>query len=1095
MSKMTKPRRGARLFLAGLCVVAGSLAFGSASAAAAEILVYQSSFDGSKTPYGFFTAGNVEVNQETGNVYVADPAHGAIVQFDAAGNPVDFPGTGSPTLTVPGAFIPAKGFLGSRGAERLAIDNSGTASQGNIYLLLQGGFAWGFSPDGKSLGPNWPLSEPEGYLCDITVSPAGDLYTNASKNGITLQGFTPAGVPTADKAEIDSSGCAIAFDELGNFYGGSLFSKIAKYDATKGFAKIGEISETHGPQLAIEPTTQDLYILQGPSEGGAKTIAGVRYTDPLVEDSTFERLTGFNSRGMAFAANGDLYVGEGKQIHIFHRQPTSAPIVKRQSVSKVRSTSAFLDTRLVAAGSPTKYHLEFGTDTSYGTILPAVDREIGMDAVPLDTSNSIEGLTPNTTYHFRVVATNAEGVTVGPDRAFTTFPTPPGGTDPCPNALSRKQTGARFLLDCRSYELVSAANTDGYDVESLLVPDERPFGGFPLASDPPKVLYGVHAGVIPGLGNPTNLGPDPYVATRGPGGWTTKYVGLPADLNPQAGPFSSVLGGADARLDSFAFAGPGICSPCFTTGVETGIPVRLPDGSLVQGMAGSLDPGAAAKSEGEIAKYFSADGSHLIFGSKARFEPDANGVDLTIYDRNLRTSTTQVVSKTPLGATMTGSDNAALDVSSDGSRIVVAQLVSSDAAGNDYQHPYMHIGASPNSVDLAPGASDGVLFAGMTSDGSKVFYSATDSLVAADTDSSADIYEAAVSPGGSLSLRLVTASSAGGCNPAPNSDGPHWNSVGATASCDAVAIGGGGGVASANGTVYFLSPEQLDGVEGVAGAPNLYHAAPGSAPAFVATLEPNNPLVRNSVAAADSRRTADFQVTPSGEFAVFGSTLPLAGPNSTGVANVYRYAASPDQLACPSCDPTRSEDPIITADADLAPDGLSLTDDGRVFFTTRTPLVLNDTGERDDVYQWSGEDPKLISSGIGSFDSRLLSASADGVDAYFFTHDKLSPEGRDGTQTRIYDARSGGGFFALPTVPQCSASDECHGAGTAAPSPPNIRTAAPGAGQNDPPKAAACKKGFVQKKGGAKKKGKCVKKQHKKKKSQKKTQRKAQKNA
>jgi hypothetical protein len=555
-----------------------------------------------------------------------------------------------------------------------------------------------------------------------------------------------------------------------------------------------------------------------------------------------------------------------------------------------------------------------------------------------------------------------------------------------------------------------------------------------------------------------------------------------------------VLGGADARLDTFAFAGPGICSPCFTSGVETGIPVRLPDGSLVQGMAGSLDPGAGAKPEGEIAKYFSADGSHLIFGSKARFEPDASGADLTIYDRNLRTATTQVVSKTPLGATMTGSDNAALDVSSDGSRIVVAQRVSTDGAGNDYQRPYMHIGVSPNSVDLAPGATAGVLFAGMTADGSKVFYTATDSLLAADTDSSADLYEAAVNPAGALSLRLVSDSSAAGCNPAPNSDGPHWNTTGAAASCDAVAIGGGGGVASSNGTIYFLSPEQLDGGDGAAGEPNLYRAGPGQAPKFVATLEPDNPLVRNSVWTADSRRTADFQVTPSGDFAVFGSTLPLTGPNSTGVSGVYRYSASSDQLACPSCDPTRSEDPVLTADAKLAPDGLSLTDDGRVFFTTRTPLVLNDTGERDDVYQWSGADPKLISSGIGSFDSRLLSVSADGVDAYFFTHDKLSPEGRDGTQTRIYDARSGGGFFALPAVPQCSASDECHGAGTAAPSPPNIRTAAPGANQNDPPKAA-CKEGFVQKKGGAKKKGKCVKKQHKKKSQKKKSQRKAQKNA
>ena len=55
----------------------------------------------------------------------------------------------------------------------------------------------------------------------------------------------------------------------------------------------------------------------------------------------------------------------------------------------------------------------------------------------------------------------------------------------------------------------------------------------------------------------------------------------------------------------------------------------------------------------------------------------------------------------------------------------------------------------------------------------------------------------------------------------------HWNSVGAEANCGAVAIGGGGGVASADGTIYFLSPEKLDGASnGVQNAPNLYVARP-----------------------------------------------------------------------------------------------------------------------------------------------------------------------------------------------------------------------------------------------------------------------------
>jgi hypothetical protein len=41
---------------------------------------------------------------------------------------------------------------------------------------------------------------------------------------------------------------------------------------------------------------------------------------------------------------------------------------------------------------------------------------------------------------------------------------------------------------------------------------------------------------------------------------------------------------------------------------------------------------------------------------------------------------------------------------------------------------------------------------------------------------------------------------------------------------------------------------------------------------------------------------------------------------------------------------------------------------------------------------------------------------------------------------KIYDARSGGGFFDVPAPPPCAASDECHGAGSVAPGPPDVRT-------------------------------------------------------
>ena len=225
-------------------------------------------------------------------------------------------------------------------------------------------------------------------------------------------------------------------------------------------------------------------------------------------------------------------------------------------------------------------------------------------------------------------------------------------------------------------------------------------------------------------------------------------------------------------------------------------------------MVGDNPPEAPnIKPEGRVAKMISADGHHLIFGSQSALVDGANnsGGNLNIFDRDLVAKHTQLVSTTPGGdAIQAGMDVSELDLSSNGSRVLIGTKVSDDAAGNEYAHLYMHMGTDPNSVDVTPGASAGVLYDGMTSDGSKVFFTSTQALTGEDTDSAADVYEAAVGAGGST-LTLLTPSTEESCNPVANEAGAHWNSVTATADCGAVAVGGGTGVASARGS--HLSPQ------------------------------------------------------------------------------------------------------------------------------------------------------------------------------------------------------------------------------------------------------------------------------------------------
>jgi hypothetical protein len=388
----------------------------------------------------------------------------------------------------------------------------------------------------------------------------------------------------------------------------------------------------------------------------------------------------------------------------------------------------------------------------------------------------------------------------------------------------------------------------------------------------------------------------------------------------------------------------------------------------------------------------------------------------------------------------------------------------------------MHVGNNPSSVQVADTPS-GVLFNGMTDDGSKVFFTTPDPVPGTgDADTSADLFRADVDPSAASISRVSTGTggtgNVDGCNPVPGKEGPDWNVLsGKPASCGVLALAGGAGVASQDGTAFFLSPEKLDG-SGTANGANLFVARPGGAPQFVATIEPDLTTATNALNDSEVHRYQDFQVTRDGDFAAFASTLSLTGFDTFGHSQVFRYDTDADTLACASCASTGA---APTGNATLSP-GLNIADDGTVFFTSVEALVLRDTNNKQDVYEWKNGQQQLISTGTSNFDSGLLGVSADGVNAFFFTRATLSPQDINGETMKIYDARAGGGFLSIPPLPLCAAKDECHGPGTVVAPPPQIGTFK---GEGGNAKSKKCKKGYVKKKGKCKKKPK--KKSHKKK--------------
>ncbi len=140
-------------------------------------------------------------------------------------------------------------------------------------------------------------------------------------------------------------------------------------------------------------------------------------------------------------------------------EPAGPPEISEEAVSEVNTDGARISANVSPGGGDTTYRIEYGETEGYGNNVPEPDGELQDNLVAEDISHALSGLTAGTVYHYRIWANNPNGTTLGEDHAFTTFPSEPGGIDPCPNAQVRQQTGAAKLLDCRAYELASAANT------------------------------------------------------------------------------------------------------------------------------------------------------------------------------------------------------------------------------------------------------------------------------------------------------------------------------------------------------------------------------------------------------------------------------------------------------------------------------------------------------------------------------------------------------------------------------------------------------------------------------------------------------------
>jgi len=98
------------------------------------------------------------------------------------------------------------------------------------------------------------------------------------------------------------------------------------------------------------------------------------------------------------------------------------PTVSTGGSSNVSFSSAILYGNVNPNGQATGYVFQYGTSTGYGGQTPLAPA--GNGTISIRLSQTVTGLQPGTTYHYRIVAVNPAGTTNGKDRTFKTGKVP-----------------------------------------------------------------------------------------------------------------------------------------------------------------------------------------------------------------------------------------------------------------------------------------------------------------------------------------------------------------------------------------------------------------------------------------------------------------------------------------------------------------------------------------------------------------------------------------------------------------------------------------------------------------------------------------------
>lgn len=427
-------------------------------------------FDGSAAPTGQFappaklseyaahgTLFNLAIDNDpsspsAGDVYVVDPGHNVIDKFSATGvylsqlTGFQLPIFGVAVDTDGNVWVAEEGeeeggnnlgpiqeFDGSlvnirlpevrpekKRSPGIAVD-----SEQNLYLLKGEPDAVEFTHKGAFIGESFTFCTCDTALAvnqgtneliidqgsaiarfgPFGVSAQETLGGIASSQGLAVNGTTNTMYATQRQADTVAIFDLVPLPEVVTGSAGDVQRTSAKLEGevNPGGEEVTSCEFEYGTGTSYGHTAP---CEQTAGAGTSSVVVSAEVTSLAVQTIYHYRLVVHNTHGSRAGADREF--------------PTPAAVegLLTGEASEVHATTATLGGSLEPNGDDTHYFFEYGLGESYGSTTASVDAGSGSGAKAVSTE--VDAFEPNQIYHFRIVAENTLGRTVGDDAAFRT---------------------------------------------------------------------------------------------------------------------------------------------------------------------------------------------------------------------------------------------------------------------------------------------------------------------------------------------------------------------------------------------------------------------------------------------------------------------------------------------------------------------------------------------------------------------------------------------------------------------------------------------------------------------------------------------------